>query len=86
MDAFTATQYKTAKIHRIEHTPESSKKALLKFAYSSVVQGYVAYLAWDTGDPFRLIYGKDSFGNTCNRNNDAITNVSLSGMDMRGKS
>ena len=33
MEAFTPTQYKTAKIHRIEHTPESSKKALLKLAF-----------------------------------------------------
>ncbi|XP_071476563.1 choline transporter-like protein 1, partial [Diadema antillarum] len=44
--------------------------------------GYVTYLALRDGNPARLIYGDDSFGNVCGRKNSPISNVSLSGRDM----
>ncbi|XP_021343582.1 choline transporter-like protein 1 isoform X1 [Mizuhopecten yessoensis] len=42
----------------------------------------VAYLGIVKGDPYRLIYGVDSWGNTCNRNNAPIESASFSGKDM----
>ena len=36
------------------------------------------------GDATRLVYGYDSFGNTCNKQNDKIANVTLSGQDTCG--
>ncbi|XP_041483712.1 choline transporter-like protein 1 [Lytechinus variegatus] len=44
--------------------------------------GYVTYLALRDGNPDRLIYGDDSYGNVCGKKNNPIENVSLSGMDM----
>ncbi|KAK3091614.1 hypothetical protein FSP39_021199 [Pinctada imbricata] len=46
---------------------------------------YVAYLGISTGNPYRLIYGVDSWGNVCNQKNDPINGVSESGKDMTGK-
>ncbi|XP_048763229.2 choline transporter-like protein 1 isoform X2 [Ostrea edulis] len=46
---------------------------------------YVAYRGISQGDPYRLIYGVDSWGNVCNRENPHIPNVSLSGRNMVGK-
>uniref|UniRef100_A0A2C9JWL6 Choline transporter-like protein n=1 Tax=Biomphalaria glabrata TaxID=6526 RepID=A0A2C9JWL6_BIOGL len=39
------------------------------------------------GDPFRLVYGTDSFGNTCDEDNSkrAITGVSYSGRNLKGR-
>ncbi|XP_033738048.1 LOW QUALITY PROTEIN: choline transporter-like protein 1 [Pecten maximus] len=42
----------------------------------------IACLGIVRGDPYRLIYGVDSWGNTCNRNNDPITGAIHSGKDM----
>ena len=47
-------------------------------------QGYVGYLGWDSGDPYGLIYGRDSWGNICNKQNDPIPDVNLSGRDTTG--
>ncbi|XP_074640243.1 choline transporter-like protein 1 [Tubulanus polymorphus] len=45
---------------------------------------YVGYLGYMYGDPDRLIYGVDSWGNTCNKPNEPIANISDSGRDMTG--
>ena len=38
------------------------------------------------GDALRLVYGYDTFGNTCNRKNNPELNItSLSGQDTSGK-
>ncbi|CAJ0608020.1 unnamed protein product [Cylicocyclus nassatus] len=34
--------------------------------------GSIAWFAVDNGDPYRILYGSDSFGNTCGRNNGPI--------------
>ncbi|KAJ1346066.1 hypothetical protein KIN20_000754 [Parelaphostrongylus tenuis] len=34
--------------------------------------GCIAWYAMETGDPYRVIFGSDSFGNTCGRNNGPI--------------
>ncbi|XP_041356726.1 choline transporter-like protein 1 [Gigantopelta aegis] len=49
---------------------------------------FIAAFSISKGDAFRLIYGYDSFGNTCDENNEgnAIPNISLSGLNMKGKS
>lgn len=50
-----------------------------------LVQGYIAVFSFFNGDAKRVIYGYDSFGNTCNqRNNTPIANMSLSGRDTSG--
>ena len=36
------------------------------------------YLAWENGDPFRLFFGTDSWGNTCGRKN---TKLELDGIE-----
>ncbi|XP_052777048.1 choline transporter-like protein 1 [Mya arenaria] len=48
--------------------------------------GAIGYLGINHGNPYRLIYGTDSYGNTCNQPNDPIPNVNLSGWDLSGKS
>lgn len=49
-------------------------------------QIYVGVFAIVNGDAFRLVYGYDSFGNTCNEgNNFKIQNVTGSGFDTLGK-
>ncbi|XP_062578584.1 choline transporter-like protein 1 isoform X1 [Saccostrea cucullata] len=47
--------------------------------------GYVAYRGISQGDPYRLIYGVDSWGNICDKENAPIPGVSLSGRNMVGK-
>ncbi|XP_077991866.1 choline transporter-like protein 1 [Glandiceps talaboti] len=44
--------------------------------------GYIAYVSILNGQPERLIYGYDSYGNICGMKNDPIPNVTLSGRDM----
>ncbi|EYC37220.1 hypothetical protein Y032_0814g2490 [Ancylostoma ceylanicum] len=34
--------------------------------------GSIAWYAVDNGDPYRIVFGSDSFGNTCGRNNGPI--------------
>ncbi|XP_022315112.2 choline transporter-like protein 1 isoform X1 [Crassostrea virginica] len=46
---------------------------------------YVAYRGISQGDPYRLIYGVDSWGNVCDRKNEPIPGIPLSGRDMVGK-
>lgn len=48
-------------------------------------QGGVTYVAVKQGNPYRLVYGVDSYGNVCNQNNDKIENVPLSGQDNSDK-
>ena len=51
-----------------------------------LVQGYIAVYSFIKGDAKRLVYGYDSFGNTCNQeHNTPIENMSLlSGRDTSG--
>ncbi|XP_062574993.1 choline transporter-like protein 1 isoform X2 [Saccostrea cucullata] len=48
---------------------------------------YIAAFSITHGDAWRLVYGYDSFGNTCDEDNTGkkIENVSFSGMNMEGK-
>ncbi|XP_071117793.1 choline transporter-like protein 1 [Haliotis cracherodii] len=46
--------------------------------------GYVIYRAVDLGHPNRLIYGVDSWGNTCHTMNDPVDGAPLSGQDTTG--
>ena len=39
----------------------------------------------NNGDPYRVIHGVDSWGNTCGRRNKEISGVANSGMDFRTK-
>lgn len=50
-------------------------------------QVFIAGFSIKQGDAFRLVYGYDSFGNTCDEDNTArkIENVTLSGMNMKGR-
>jgi solute carrier family 44 protein 1 (choline transporter-like protein) len=45
---------------------------------------YIAAFSVIQGDATRLVYGYDSFGNTCNKVNEDIANISLSGKDVYG--
>ena len=47
--------------------------------------GYGGYLAVTWGDPDRLIYGVDSWGNVCSKRNSRIEGVSRSGEDCTDK-
>ncbi|CAC5384941.1 unnamed protein product [Mytilus coruscus] len=47
---------------------------------------YCSYVASHYGDPYRLVYGVDSWGNVCNKKNIKIPDVPHSGRDTRGKS
>ncbi|ETN73980.1 hypothetical protein NECAME_04202 [Necator americanus] len=40
--------------------------------YENLLHGSIAWYALDNGDPYRIIFGSDSFGNTCGRNNGPI--------------
>ncbi len=56
----------------------------------NLFQVYIAVYSVMQGDALRLVYGYDSFGNTCNRGNNAkiktnLTDVPLSGQDTTGK-
>ncbi|KAK3591236.1 hypothetical protein CHS0354_010601 [Potamilus streckersoni] len=48
---------------------------------------FIAAFGIKNGDAFRLVYGYDSFGNTCDQDNTdrAIGNISLSGQNMKGR-
>lgn len=43
---------------------------------------FIAAFAFVIGDPTRLAYGQDSFGNTCGKQNEELGNMTFSGMDM----
>lgn len=43
---------------------------------------FIAAFAFVIGDPSRLAYGQDSFGNVCGRKSEELGNMSFSGMDM----
>ncbi|KAL4235876.1 hypothetical protein ACF0H5_004265 [Mactra antiquata] len=47
--------------------------------------GGVAYFGITQGNPYRLVYGVDSYGNVCNQDNEAIPNVTLSGQNNADK-
>ena len=52
-----------------------------------ISQGVIAYFAFTIGDPWRILNGYDSFGNTCGIKNvipDGVTSKH-SGLDMTGK-
>ncbi|VDL80672.1 unnamed protein product [Nippostrongylus brasiliensis] len=40
--------------------------------YEDLLHGCVAWYGLEHGDPYRIIFGSDSFGNTCGRNNRPI--------------
>ncbi|XP_063413197.1 choline transporter-like protein 1 isoform X1 [Mytilus trossulus] len=46
---------------------------------------YVAYIGINKGDPYKMIYGVDSWGNICNRDNEPIPGAPMSGRNMIGK-
>ncbi|XP_071164766.1 choline transporter-like protein 1 isoform X3 [Mytilus edulis] len=48
---------------------------------------YIAVFSVSHGDAFRLVYGYDSFGNTCDEDNadKTMENVSLTGLNHKGK-
>ncbi|KAL5021272.1 hypothetical protein ScPMuIL_000427 [Solemya velum] len=48
---------------------------------------YIAAFSITHGDAFRLVYGYDSFGNTCDEDNSQrpVEHVNLSGRNMKGK-
>ena len=50
------------------------------------LQLYMAVFAVRQGDAYRLVFGYDSYGNTCNEDNSAkrVENVSNSGMNVLG--
>jgi solute carrier family 44 protein 1 (choline transporter-like protein) len=51
------------------------------------VQVFVAVFSVTKGDAFRLVYGADSYGNTCDEDNRgrAIPEVPLSGQMLKGR-
>lgn len=53
--------------------------------HTCTTQIIIAAFSIAYGDYYRLIYGVDSYGNTCGRRNAPITNQSLSGEDLRFK-
>ncbi|XP_059178407.1 choline transporter-like protein 1 [Physella acuta] len=48
---------------------------------------FIAAFSISKGDPFRLVYGTDSFGNTCDEDNSdrAIAGVKFSGRNLKGR-
>ncbi|XP_035828132.1 choline transporter-like protein 1 [Aplysia californica] len=48
---------------------------------------FIAAFSISKGDPFRLVYGTDSFGNTCDEDNSdrAIAGVKYSGYNLKGR-
>jgi solute carrier family 44 protein 1 (choline transporter-like protein) len=48
-------------------------------------QIFIAAFAFVIGNPFRLIHGSDSFGNTCGHKNEAFDELQLSGLDMTNR-
>lgn len=49
--------------------------------YLSIVQGSICAFTIVTGGAARLVFGYDSYGNTCGRGNGRIEGVQLSGLD-----
>ncbi|KAK3611726.1 hypothetical protein CHS0354_037305 [Potamilus streckersoni] len=47
------------------------------------IKGFIMYRSLQLGNPNRLIYGVNSWGNVCNQGNKKIQNVSLSGLDIQ---
>ena len=45
----------------------------------------MVYLAWENGDPFRLFFGTDSWGNTCGRKNTKLELEGISTPENSGK-
>uniref|UniRef100_H2Z5I5 Choline transporter-like protein n=1 Tax=Ciona savignyi TaxID=51511 RepID=H2Z5I5_CIOSA len=70
--------------------PEKSKRItdasfLIVLAICIAGMIYLAYFCFLNGRPLRYIYGSDSFGNVCGRDdNSRISGVELSGLDMSG--
>ena len=62
-----------------------SQFRIVGMTYHFCPQAYVAYRGISQGDPYRLIYGVDSWGNVCDRKNEPIPGIPLSGRDMVGK-
>ncbi|XP_033645183.1 choline transporter-like protein 1 [Asterias rubens] len=58
---------------------------LIIFLLFWVGMGYVAVVSIRDGQPERLIFGADSFGNVCGRQNQHIDGVRLSGTDLTDK-
>lgn len=48
---------------------------------------YIAVFSVQHGDAFRLVYGYDSYGNTCDEDNTdrAIPNMTLTGLNLKGR-
>lgn len=55
--------------------------------FCSIFQIYIAVFSVQHGDAFRLVYGYDSFGNTCDEDNSdrAIPNMTLTGLNLKGQ-
>lgn len=60
--------------------------SLILFLCFLVGMVFIAAFAFTYGNPLRLVYGYDSFGNICGMNNNPIGNYSYSGLDMTDKS
>ncbi|XP_076462742.1 choline transporter-like protein 1 [Babylonia areolata] len=60
---------------------------LLAFVIFCCGMIFVAVFSVTKGDAFRLVYGTDSFGNTCDEDNSgrAIPNVPFSGQNLKGR-
>lgn len=58
---------------------------LIIFVFFWVIAIFVSAFAFVIGNPFRLISGYDSFGNTCGMNNEPMGNLAFSGLDMTNK-
>lgn len=55
------------------------------FVFFVFLQIYIAVFSISNGDAMRLVYGYDSYGNTCDELNNPIPNVTLSGQNMKGR-
>ena len=53
----------------------------------SMFQIFIAAFSISKGDPFRLVYHTDSFGNTCDEDNSArpVPGVQHSGVNLKGR-
>ena len=56
-----------------------------EYSLGSFSQGYIGAISVVSGDPYRIVFGSDSWGNTCNRDNSQIENSSLPAEDLTGK-
>lgn len=55
---------------------------LMVFLLFWAITIFISAFAFVIGDPFRLISGYDSFGNTCGTNNEPIGSLAFSGLNM----